>query len=100
MADQIIANQAIVVIIVGGLFFFGVYCRDFFGREPKLTCKELVVTFLAGFIVFGLPLCEPIYCALLKAGSEWINVAISFAPIFLAGLASRSELQKLVARVS
>ena len=91
-------TQALVFVVVGVFFFIGIYCRNVLGHGPTLTRKEVLASFLAGFILFGFTLCGPVYYALLYTKSDLIAVAPTLIPVFSAGFIARFELQKLLAR--
>ena len=91
-------TQALVFVVVGVFFFIGIYCRNILGHGPTLTRKEVLASFLAGFILFGFPLCGPVYYTLLQTKSDLVSVAPTLVPVFSAGFIARFELQKLLAR--
>ena len=91
-------TQAVVFVVVGVFFFIGIYCRNVLGHGPPLTRKEVLASFLAGFILFGFPLCGPVYYALLQTKSDLISVMPTLVPVFSAGFVSRFELQKLLTK--
>lgn len=90
--------QLAFVVVAGLIFLAGVLARHYINKDPRVTKAEIAAAFLAGFMIFGVPLCPAVYFALLQTNSQFIMVLPSIVPIFVAGFFTRTELIKLIGR--
>ena len=92
------ASQIIVIFTVVLVFFAGVYCRQKLGRkgDGSLNSKQVLVTAVVVFVFAGMPLCQLVHEAILKANTLYAMIS-SFVPVFAAGISSREEIKKHLA---
>ena len=90
--------QIVLVVVAGLIFLAGVLARHYFHKDPRVSKAEIAAAFLAGFIIFGIPLCPALYFALLATNSQFITVLPSIVPIFVAGFIAQTELKNMIDR--
>ena len=90
---SLVIGQATVLFLVIVVFYFGVVVRGFISRDTRMTLAQTAIFGGAGFLLMGLPLCGPLYSALVSSDDLFVAVGAFVSP-FTCGLTCRSELQQ------